>query len=250
MDTVREHWKKMAHLFGTNEGLAMEDPEIRSAEEAFIFKELEGISFNSLLDLGCGNGTLLKKLYKKYPTRKISGIEWSPELLELAKENNPYLDIRLGDIRDPLLYSYDVIITKRVVINLLRAKEQESALKNIESALNTGGSYLMIESFKEGFNNLQKARLENAFYPLKISQHNRYISLDQLKVFKNLEKVETNFKSNHLSTHFFIKRVLHPLLRKEGTRVKDTHLANFLIEGFGPGVGEYSPIQFFHFKKI
>lgn len=44
---------------------------------------------NSVLDIGCGNGHTLKMLSELWPDAKISGLDFSPVAIELAKINVP-----------------------------------------------------------------------------------------------------------------------------------------------------------------
>ncbi|MGN0330946.1 MAG: methyltransferase domain-containing protein [Kineothrix sp.] len=51
-----------------------------------IFKSLSFEECQSLLDIGCGKGVVLKEA-AKYPFRRIDGIELQPELVRTAKKN-------------------------------------------------------------------------------------------------------------------------------------------------------------------
>ena len=62
-------------------------------------------------------------------------------------------------------------------------------------------------------------------------------------------QIESVVSSNYLSTHFFVSRILHQLIRPDGGKVKYSHLVSFMAEGFGPGVGNYSPVLFRSFKS-
>lgn len=54
-----------------------------------IFKLLKTLSFNSVLDAGCGTGVLLKKIHEKYPYVELTGSEYSPQGLDFAAERLP-----------------------------------------------------------------------------------------------------------------------------------------------------------------
>ncbi|MEG9327263.1 class I SAM-dependent methyltransferase [Salinimicrobium catena] len=55
---------------------------------------------SKILDLGCGPGNITNYLFHKRPDFKITGIDVAPQMLELAKKNNPTADFELMDIRD------------------------------------------------------------------------------------------------------------------------------------------------------
>ena len=56
----------------------------------------------TVLDVGCGYGhlheALISKRYKPMPLKQYVGIEKSPRILKWARERNPELDIRFGDL--------------------------------------------------------------------------------------------------------------------------------------------------------
>ncbi len=54
----------------------------------------------NILDIACGPGNITKYLLKKRPDFKIWGIDLAPNMIRLAKENNPAADFQLMDCRD------------------------------------------------------------------------------------------------------------------------------------------------------
>jgi len=66
----------------------------------------------SILELACGPGNITKYLLNKRPDLKISGIDLAPNMLELAKINNPAAEFKLMDCRDigTINKKYDAIM--------------------------------------------------------------------------------------------------------------------------------------------
>src|SRR4030042_6697290 len=74
------------------------------------FRDRQTLSYISeekiIVDVGCGEGITLEKLVKKFPDRKIAGIDYSPENVEVCKEHklpahigNAYkLDFKEGSV--------------------------------------------------------------------------------------------------------------------------------------------------------
>ena len=91
------------------------DLKIRVDERALIPRpETEEMVFHippgftgkdRLIDLGTGSGCLALALKKKFPESQVSGVEKSPEALELARENGRLnkleVDWSFGDLLDP-----------------------------------------------------------------------------------------------------------------------------------------------------
>lgn len=45
-----------------------------------------------ILDAGCGPGNSTQVLYEKYPEAYILGVDNSPQMIDAAKKNYPYMD--------------------------------------------------------------------------------------------------------------------------------------------------------------
>jgi 2-polyprenyl-3-methyl-5-hydroxy-6-metoxy-1,4-benzoquinol methylase len=266
---ILDHYKKVAsnHLFDPNS--TIQDPRIREAEVSFICSEIDRFLANTLknkneinlLDAGCGNGYLLSVISKKFPNINLYGIEFTPELLELGKKRElQKTKIVLGDIRHSLtnfeessVEKFDIIISERVIINLLEHSEQRKALSNINDHLLDNGVYVQVESFFEPLVNLNRARKEMALTPIEPSEHNKFLNNYMIGFMRDclgLREVESSMPTNYLSTYFFLSRVFHQVTRPPGGKVKFSHMVDFLTEGIGPAIGNYSPILFKVFKKF
>jgi SAM-dependent methyltransferase len=63
-----------------------------------------------VLDVGCGGGFALLLAARRGAT--VTGVDATPELVEIARERVPSADLRVGDIADPLPYpegTFDVV---------------------------------------------------------------------------------------------------------------------------------------------
>lgn len=78
-------------------------------------------SAESVLDVGCGNGSYLAQLHDAFPEKRFSGIERSEELLDIARHRLLHRNVRLyqGDIvnRRPDK-KFDVVILRFVAQHL------------------------------------------------------------------------------------------------------------------------------------
>ncbi len=54
----------------------------------------------AILEIACGPGNITKYLLKKRPDFKVLGIDLSPNMIDLAKINNPAAEFQLMDCRD------------------------------------------------------------------------------------------------------------------------------------------------------
>ena len=93
----------------------------------------------AILDVGCGQGLLLKKLRTRAAQGStFFGVDISPKLCEIARKNNPEATITVGDV-EALTYadnSFDIITMTEVLEHLL---DFNKALSEIHRVLKSGG---------------------------------------------------------------------------------------------------------------
>ncbi len=65
-----------------------------------VFLHLLKSAQSTLLELGCGPGNITQYLLKQKPELKIFGTDISPNMIELARRNNPQAEFEVMDCRD------------------------------------------------------------------------------------------------------------------------------------------------------
>ena len=109
-------------------------------ETPTTLKLLGNVNGKSILDLGCGPGFYLEKLRKR--RAKIKGIDLSNGLIEIAKRQNPDIDIKQGDITKRLPYKnseFDAIISPLVLGHI---KNWNPVLKEVKRVLKKKGIFI------------------------------------------------------------------------------------------------------------
>lgn len=265
---ILEHYQAQAAKHGTSPASTMEDEVIRAKEIELLGAFLAVVAAErvgrehplAVLDLGCGNGYALESLGARHSQHRFHGLDFSLDMLAVAR---PRLarsaPVARGDARALPWASgaFDAIYTERCLINILDAAGQAAALEEIARVLAPGGLAVLIEGFTDGLDNNNRARSECGLEPLAAAHHNRYFVKSEF-----LAAVEPHFEivdpaawapeaaaklaSNFLSSHYFIARVLHPLVT-QGPWVRNTEFVKF-FSGMAP-VGEYSPIQAFILRR-
>jgi 2-polyprenyl-3-methyl-5-hydroxy-6-metoxy-1,4-benzoquinol methylase len=66
----------------------------------FLLGLLRDIPFKSLVDVGCGDGRFCSEAAKRFPGRRICGIDVSERAVSLARALNPGAEFLTGDITD------------------------------------------------------------------------------------------------------------------------------------------------------
>jgi ubiquinone/menaquinone biosynthesis C-methylase UbiE len=256
-EVIKEHYKVQAAKHKDSPLSTMEDPITRQKEVAIIenFFQLPSVQkkCKDVLEIGCGNAYTLNILQPRYPNYNFTGLDFSEDLLTIARSRNlPGVKFEQGDARNLQFKdeSFDVIYTERCIINLMTWEEQQMALEQMHRVLRKGGYLLFMESFTEGYNNLNKARNELGLDSIPMPHHNLYFDKELFEPliaekFEILE--EETIPRNFLSSHYFTARVLHPLLTKGDPFMKNTEFVKFF--SFLPPSGCYSPIEVYILKK-
>jgi SAM-dependent methyltransferase len=266
--TILDHYKRVAAQDGLSPSSTMADNRVRSLEtelvHQFTRKSIEALRKSAngpfvLFDAGCGNGYTLATLATSGFDLHFYGFEYSPELHALALRQLEGVPSVLGVIRADLRHAEwhqprfaDIIIVQRLLINVLDPHDQKKTLGNIVSALKPGGCILFIEAFKSGLDKLNAARAEFDLDALPPSHHNLPLGDDFFESEERLEAFEFDgwrVPENFLSTHFYAARVLHPVLLAGKKFQRNSHFVTFMSCALAPGVGEFSPIKAFGFRK-
>lgn len=260
--TILDHYAKLAQVWGLQGQMSMKDKVVREREALFILRQTQaclrsmGVAPEQarILDLGCGNAHLLAFLWEELAGAELLGLEFVPELVALAHSRQlPGLQVTHGDMRKAEHYpsGTHVIITERSVINLLEWEWQKSAFTHIAKGLVPGGHYIMVESFQESWEEMNRARRECHLEAVPMSGHNRYLKeacVDTLASL-GLRQVSGVEPVHALSSHFFLSRVFQHLFTSEQGRTASERVWQFFAQGLPSDMGQYSPIQFRVFKK-
>ena len=137
-------WNKVASLYETK----FMDLDMYNETYDFICNSIE-VKHAKILEIGCGPGNITKYLLKKRPDFAILGIDVSPNMIELAKKNNPSADFNVMDCRNisRLETKFDGIICG-FCLPYLSQIDSEKFIADSHQLLNKNG--LIYISFIEG----------------------------------------------------------------------------------------------------
>jgi ubiquinone/menaquinone biosynthesis C-methylase UbiE len=245
---VNEHYQKLAKEYGADPKMSMKDLYTRNMEIQTILKYLKLYSSTNsfILEVGCGNGYTTETVSRELKI-DITGIDACQDLITIARTRKNGIFF-IGDALN-LPYednSLDIVYTERCLINLLEEGMQEKALNEIHRVLKVGGIYVMIESFTDGLDNLNKARKNVKLYSIPEPYHNKYFNKEWfLKYVKDKFKV-VNTDQNFLSSYYWGSRVLYPSILK-GDPEYNTKFVEFFT--LMQPLGNYSYIQIYVLEK-
>lgn len=250
---IKQYYKKQAEKFGTGERSTISDANTRRLEIDALLKYIE--DNKKVLEVGCGNGYVAKVIAEKKKVN-LTAVDFSEDLIAVAKKQqvNPAKGKVVFKIGSALKLdfpdqAFDVVFTERCLINLITWENQKKALLEIYKVLKSGGIFIMLEAFTDGWENINKARQEVGLDPIKPSGHNLFF--EKSKLFKFLEgKFDLCQEDNFLSSYHFGSRILYPALLKLTTKKEpgyDSEFNNFFAHL--PPYGRHSATQILVFRK-
>jgi ubiquinone/menaquinone biosynthesis C-methylase UbiE len=259
-ERVLEHYRQEALVHELQPTSTMLDQTTRELEVRAILSCLGSLEPSndgvSLLEIGCGNGFLLQILRDRFPAARLSGADYSPDMVRLARTRDlENCEVRREDVRALTLppASFDAVVSERCLINLPHPRAQAEALREIHRVLKPGGHLVLIEAFTDGIENLNRARTElglaeNTVPPYNLWFDRRHFLSVVEDLFEEVARGDRNHipPRNFLSSHYFISRVLYPAVTQREV-MYNTEFVQFFR--FLPPQGDYSPIQLYFMRK-
>lgn len=139
-----ETWNKVAQLYQEK----FMDRDVYNATYDYFCDRVAAANA-SVLELGCGPGNVTKYLLSKRPGFRLHGIDYSPNMVALARSNNPTAQFSVMDCRSltEVTGSYDGIICS-FCAPYLSQMEIQKLVSDCCGLLNQGGHIYI--SFVEG----------------------------------------------------------------------------------------------------
>ena len=172
----------------------------------------------NVLDIGCGEGELLRNLKKKNKCN-CYGIDFSQKLIKLAKrksKNINYYCIDMNKIKDDfkVKIKFDYIITKRSIQNLTSWDDQKKFIDQLKFFSGPKTKILLMESSNNGLRKINEMRIRLKLKKIIKPWHNLYLEDSKIK--------NTNFNGVKLidikelfSTYYFTSRVLNAAINSK-----------------------------------
>jgi len=170
-----------------------------------VLEILSNLKLDSILDIGCGNGNLLKSLES---VKRKMGLDYSQSMLDKARRNCPGLEFKKIDLNSSRLVSdleilgmFDIATLLGVIHYLDSPVETLSAIR--KSSLNNSG--IMLVSFRNRlFNiNLKSRYLESAL----TKKEEKYLD-KECKFWANNSNINIELYSENIRDQKNIERII------------------------------------------
>ena len=203
----------------------------------------------NVLDIGCGDGELLRNLKKKNKCN-CYGIDFSQNLIKIARRKSKNINfycIDMNKIKDEfkVKIKFDYIITKRSIQNLTSWKDQKKFIDQLKFFSGPKTKILLMESSNNGLQKINEMRNKLKLKKIIKPWHNLYLEDSKIK--------KTNFYGLKLvnikelfSTYYFTSRVLNAAINpkpgyNDSLNLTGWKLPQNTIEGF-------SQLRLYEFK--
>jgi SAM-dependent methyltransferase len=198
------------------------------------------IKGKKILDMGCGTGIYAKLLTEKGAI--VKGFDISKEMLEIAKIENPNLDLKLGSAYQiPFKEKFDIVLASLVVHYL---KDWDKMFDEIKRVLNPGGIFI----FSTG-NPVAEARKKIKIGKKKISVLGNYFNEGKIYgTWKDDKGRKMRMSSYHKTYETIIKTIIKN--KFEIIDYKDCFPIEKAKKLFPDDYKEYSKKPFFCVWKI
>jgi len=108
-----------------------------------VLDQLDDLTFDSLVDVGCGDGRFLREAKERYPEKDLFGVDYSDRAINLARAMNPGVAFESRNIvTDPLKQKFDVA-TLIEVLEHIPPDQVEEFIEEVHSLLHPGGHLIL-----------------------------------------------------------------------------------------------------------
>lgn len=196
----------------------------------FVLDKLAYLKFNSLLDVGCGEGRFLYEINQMMPDKTLVGIDISQRSIAFAKAFNPDLQFICGDIQTANLGKKFDVISLIEVLEHIPPEEIPHFLETLHNLLQPSGALIIsVPSDNQKLNpkhyqHFNARGLKNALSDIFKIEEIFYLNRDSLKT-NILSKILSNRFSilNHkwllkIIYNFYLKNLL-PATEKDAKRL-------------------------------
>lgn len=141
MSESRAEWDAAASTFDQEADHGLRDPDCRAAWERLLVASLPTTP-SRVADLGCGTGTLTRLLTDL--GHRVTGVDFSPAMVRLARAKVPEAVLLVGDAAAPPLADgdFDVVLSRHVLWAVPDPEETVAAWVRL---LAPGGRLVLVE---------------------------------------------------------------------------------------------------------
>jgi SAM-dependent methyltransferase len=229
---MKNKWKAYNKLAWT-ESLVYPPSEGVKEIELFtkLIKENSKIKTKTLLHIGCGSG-IYDYTFKKH--FKVTGVDISEKMLQIAIKRNPEVVYHLGDMRTiELGKKFDAVAIPESIGYMTTTKDLRKTIVTASKHLKPGGVLLLLVNLKEKFkpNNFvytdSKGDIEITIFENNYILNNNDSMYEATIIYLIRTKGKLEIHTDVHTLGLFDKKTWCSLLQKEGFDIKDIKEEHF-----------------------
>lgn len=117
-------------------------PSVR-LRNRLILSSLRRLSFDSLIDAGCGDGHLLGEIHRRHPGASLVGVDVSRAIIARNRQRLPAIRFHAADLAAPgfeVPGRYDVVVSSEVIEHI---EDWRAALDRLAGLAGPGGELIL-----------------------------------------------------------------------------------------------------------
>ena len=246
-DEMLAFWSERASRYGSAPQANTADEWLRKIEISYADGLIKSFGAQHVLDVGCANGYSTLQLAESNRETRFLGVDLNADMILLAQqsgaaEKSPNALFHQCDIlRDPLSDRFDMIIAVRVFQNMESHEAQQEALDRLIARLRPGGAMLFIESYCDGYRQLNEDRRQIGLPALPIHSHLTLLSEEFDRYVDSRTEVIT--RESIASSYYFVTRLVYSKLAMLNNEAIDYDHPIHRIAAELPQIGEYGPLK-------
>jgi ubiquinone/menaquinone biosynthesis C-methylase UbiE len=247
-ERIKSYWEERAKSDPSAQSTTL-DYYMRGIEFKCISEIISARKPSRVFDVGCGDAHTTIRLAQMFPAIAFTAGDYAHAMLANARNNirnqgAKNIEIVDYDITTPAsdLHSFNLVYTTRCLINLSDWESQRSSLTNIAGLLSAGGTYVMIENFVDGHQEMNKVRRDFDLPEIKIRDHNCFFEesalIPVLQREFDLEEIR-----NISSTYYLITRVIYSKICEQNGVAPDYFDDHHRLAAQLPLCGNWGPVK-------
>ncbi len=247
-------WSERVRQYQNDPRANTNDIWLRKLEIDYVDNVIKKYRLKNIMDFGCANGYSTFHLAEKNLESQFIGIDINADMIKAASERLKDVSVpnfkfkKLNILEEDMKEEYDFIYTIRVLQNLESLETQKNVFDKILSLLKDGGKFLYIESYLDGYTQLNQDRKNMQLTPLPIHEHLTLLTDDFDNYVK--EKMECVEMESLSSSYYLITRLLYSYIAHMNNEAIDYNHPIHQVAALVPQIGNYGPQKACLFQKF